>query len=197
MFSEKSNDLGRYISVDVKSLITEIIENNLSTWILKIPLITMYDLLRKVAFRCAEINDPRLNELMLRLDLYDVPKNERTTLIDQMVEEQKKMSFAKESENLVQKLINAEYLNACQQYGETYTDIEEMHEVFDEEIQEVFCEIKALLSLTPLIKHYIATKDFKYLERVENVAKNGIKELAQVGAVLQKIKNTLEKQNEN
>lgn len=89
-FSEKSENLGRYISVDVKSLITEIVECNSNTWILKIPLHTLYELLRQVAQRCTEINDPRLNELMLRLDLYDVPKKERVNLIKQMIEEQGK-----------------------------------------------------------------------------------------------------------
>lgn len=84
------DNLARYISVDVKSLITEIINNNEHTWILKIPLTTLYDLLRQVAQRCTEINDPRLNELMLRLDLYDVPKNERINLIERMIKEQEK-----------------------------------------------------------------------------------------------------------
>jgi hypothetical protein len=89
-FSPETENLARYISVDVKSLITEIIENNPNTWILKIPLTQLYELLRQVAQRCTEINDPRLNELMLRLDLYDVPKKERINLIKRMIEEQEK-----------------------------------------------------------------------------------------------------------
>jgi hypothetical protein len=84
------DNLARYISIDVKSLFEEILNNNEHTYILKIPFITLYDLLRQVAQRCAEINDPRLNELMLRLDLYDVPKEERINLIDRMVKEQEK-----------------------------------------------------------------------------------------------------------
>lgn len=80
------DDLGRHISVNTKGLIEEIIGSNEHTWILKIPLRTLYNLLRQVAFRCSEINDPRLHELMLRLNLYDVPNKERVKLIDQMVE---------------------------------------------------------------------------------------------------------------
>lgn len=82
------DNIGRYISVDVKFLFQEIINCNEHTWILKIPLHTLYNLLRQVAQRCAEINDPRLNELMLRLDLYDVPKKERINLIKRMIKEQ-------------------------------------------------------------------------------------------------------------
>lgn len=80
------DDLGRYISVNTKGLIKEIIGSNEHTWILKIPLRTLYNLLRQVAFRCSEINDPRLNELMLRLNMYDVSNEERVKLIKQMVE---------------------------------------------------------------------------------------------------------------
>jgi hypothetical protein len=43
-FSPETENLARYISVDVKSLITEIIENNPNTWILKIPLTQLYEL---------------------------------------------------------------------------------------------------------------------------------------------------------
>lgn len=90
MFNSETKNLARYISVDVKSLFEEIMQSNEHTWILKIPLLTLHNLLRQVAQRCTEINDPRLNELMLRLDLYDVPKKERIKMIERMIKEQEK-----------------------------------------------------------------------------------------------------------
>lgn len=87
---ENKDDLGRFISVNTKGLIEEIMQSNEHTWILKIPLQTLYDLLRQVAFRCNEINDPRLNELMLRLNMYEMPNEDRVKMIRQMIKEQDK-----------------------------------------------------------------------------------------------------------
>lgn len=87
---ENKDDLGRFISVNTKGLIEEIMNSNAYTWILKIPLETLYNLLRQVAFRCNEINDPRLNELMLRLNLYEMPNEDRVKMIRQMIKEQEK-----------------------------------------------------------------------------------------------------------
>lgn len=84
------NDLGRFISVNTKGLIEEIMDCNKHSWILKIPLITLYDLLRQVAQRCAELNDPRLNELMLRLNMYEMSNKDRVKMIKQMIKEQEK-----------------------------------------------------------------------------------------------------------
>lgn len=84
------DDLGRYISVNVKGLFEEIMQSNEHTWILKIPLLTLYDLLRQVAFRCNEINDPRLNELMLRLNMYEMSNKDRVKMIKKMIKEQEK-----------------------------------------------------------------------------------------------------------
>lgn len=84
------DDLGRYISVNVKGLFKEIMDCNENTWILKIPLLTLYDLLRQVAFRCNEINDPRLNELMLRLNMYEMSNKDRVKMIKKMIKEQEK-----------------------------------------------------------------------------------------------------------
>lgn len=47
------------------------------------------NLLRQVAFRCNEINDPRLNELMLRLNLYEMSNVDKVKMIRQMIKEQK------------------------------------------------------------------------------------------------------------
>ena len=87
---ENKDDLGRFISVNTKGLIEEIMNSNEHTWILKIPLMTLYDLLRQVAFRCSEINDPRLNELMLRLNMYEMSNEDRVKMIRQMIKEQEK-----------------------------------------------------------------------------------------------------------
>lgn len=87
---ENKDDLGRFISVNTKGLIEEIMQCNEHTWILKIPLQTLYNLLRQVASRCNEINDPRLNELMLRLNLYEMPNEDRVKMIRQMIKEQEK-----------------------------------------------------------------------------------------------------------
>lgn len=85
---ENKDDLGRFISVNTKGLIEEIMQSNEHTWILKIPLETLYNLLRQVAFRCNEINDPRLNELMLRLNLYEISNTDRVKMIRKMIKEQ-------------------------------------------------------------------------------------------------------------
>lgn len=79
------DDLGIYTSVNIKGLIERVFDNP-GTSILKIPFNTFYNLLRMVAKRCSELNDPRLNELMLRLNMYDVSNEERVKLIKQMVE---------------------------------------------------------------------------------------------------------------
>lgn len=87
---ENVDDLGRFISVNTKGLIEEIMKSNEHTWILKIPLETLFNLLRQVAFRCSEINDPRLNELMLRLNLYEMSNEDRVKMIEKMVKEQER-----------------------------------------------------------------------------------------------------------
>lgn len=87
---ENKDDLGSFISVNTKGLIEEIMQYNEHTWILEIPLRTLYDLLRQVAFRCNEINDPRLNELMLRLNMYEMPNEDRVKMIRKMIKEQEK-----------------------------------------------------------------------------------------------------------
>ena len=84
------DDLRRSLSVDVKGLFEEIINFNEHTWFLQIPLQTLYDLFSQVTSRCNEINDPRLNELMLRLNLYETSNDKRAKMIKKMIEEQEK-----------------------------------------------------------------------------------------------------------
>jgi hypothetical protein len=57
--------------VDTHGLFTEILDNpQCST--LKIPLNILLAILRKVAQRSSELNDPQMNRLMIRLGLYSI-----------------------------------------------------------------------------------------------------------------------------
>lgn len=60
-------------SIHLPNIITEMIQNgraNKDFAALLIPLTTMYDLLRRVAQRAIELDDPELNKLMCKLTLY-------------------------------------------------------------------------------------------------------------------------------
>lgn len=107
------------------------------------------------------------------------------------------MSFAAETENIVNQLIQAEYKNACTQFGDKYHSLHEGYAVLKEEVEEVITEIKFLEKWLDNFWHGIKVNNYSYdLECVEemlNCVETSIKELAQVGAVLMKIKNTLEK----
>lgn len=100
------------------------------------------------------------------------------------------MSFAPETEKLVNDLIQAEYKNACEQYGDKYLCMQEMSQVLSEEVKEVYDELE--LAQNEVIKKQFLTKSYntETLLKLENYARNAMKELAQVCAVLQKIKNT-------
>lgn len=106
------------------------------------------------------------------------------------------MSFSPETEKLVNDLIQAEYLNAVVNFGEKYNSLHEGYAVLKEEVEEVIPEIKFLEKWLDNFWHSIKVNNISYdLECVEemlNCVENSIKELAQVGAVLMKIKNTLE-----
>ncbi len=83
--------------------------------------------------------------------------------------------FAVESEKIVDKLIEAEYKQAVKQYGKTYADENEAHDVLYEEIIESIEEVRKL-SPNPKCAAY----------NIKN-ARAAIKELAQVCAVCGKI----------
>ena len=72
--------------VDTVSLLTEIADAGLDRGmgVLKIPINIFKDLLADVAQRATELNDPRLNILMLRLALYEVPNNKIPEMIEHM-----------------------------------------------------------------------------------------------------------------
>jgi hypothetical protein len=57
--------------VHTANLLTEI-TNNPTAWVLRSPLLIFDDILRQVAQRAIELNDPELNKLMIRLTLYSV-----------------------------------------------------------------------------------------------------------------------------
>lgn len=110
------------------------------------------------------------------------------------------MSFAPETEKLVNELIQAEYKNACEKWGDKYNSLHEGYAILLEEVEEVIKEVKELIFNKKRIWCY--SKDYNpkivsiCLEQsiglAEGCVENAMKELAQVGAVLMKIKNTLE-----
>lgn len=102
------------------------------------------------------------------------------------------MSFASETENLVEQLIQAEYKNACEIWGKEYTSKQEACDVLDEEVREVGYEITELNYRNfDFIKYTYGNKlPDNWIEETEKYVKNAIKELAQVGAVVRKIRTT-------
>lgn len=104
--------------------------------------------------------------------------------------------FAPESEKLVEQLIQAEYKNACEKFGDKYHSLHEGYAVLLEEVEEASEDMtKIKYSLEDFWKWIkqdtkINPKDIDIV--IEEYLKYCILELAQVGAVLQKIKNTLE-----
>lgn len=106
------------------------------------------------------------------------------------------MGFAPETEKLIEQLINAEYLNAVVNYGEKYNSLHEGYAVLLEEVEEARMEFESfnycfsyLWDNVKLNEKNSLEKELKDLTIFSNCL---IKELAQVGAVLMKIKNTLE-----
>ena len=104
------------------------------------------------------------------------------------------MSFSEQTEKLTQDLIQAEYLNACEQFGDKYHSLHEGYAVLKEEVEEVKEQTKNL-RLIKFIWDEIKkdNKDILYrlLELMEKGVICAIKELAQVGAVLKKLQNTI------
>lgn len=100
--------------------------------------------------------------------------------------------FASEAEKLVEQLIQAEYQNACENWGEKYNSLHEGYAVLLEEVEEVDLAVKNVKIDTELIWALIKNNcltDSK-LDRTISDIKEAIKELAQVGAVVRKIRTT-------
>lgn len=108
------------------------------------------------------------------------------------------MSFAQKTEKLVQELIQAEYKNACEKFGETYHSLHEGYAVLLEEVEEVEQEKKLLdiniASIWYRIKQNELNEDD--IKQALNHMMYTMQELAQVGAVFIKMQNTLEKKSE-
>lgn len=107
------------------------------------------------------------------------------------------MAFSKKSEKLVNNLIQAEYDNACEKYGDKYNSLHEAYAVLLEEVEETEKEIRFLKRWLENIWESIKTNNKCYqnecIEQLEICVKNSIKEMAQVGAVLRKTENTFGK----
>lgn len=114
--------------------------------------------------------------------------------------------FSEKTEKLVQELIQAEYNNACEQakkefrdeYTDKYHSLHEGYAILLEEIEEVKREISFLdMHQKDLWRSIRWNSDIeRSIEQTTEYTLSSIKELAQCGAVLMKIKNTLEKENE-
>lgn len=103
------------------------------------------------------------------------------------------MSFAAETQNIVDQLIQAEYKYACENWGDKYNSLHEAYAVLKEEIEEVQNDFNFINnyfnSLWGSIKQDYAIDHT--LICLEDYTKHAMKELAQCGAVLQKIQNTI------
>lgn len=111
------------------------------------------------------------------------------------------MSFAQKTEKLVNELIQAEYQNACKQFGDKYNSLHEGYAVLLEEVEEVRKEIKHLKMDKKVFWNNIKENEMTVVEQMliflnEDV-EDAIKELAQTGAVLMKIRNTIVEMKEN
>jgi hypothetical protein len=105
------------------------------------------------------------------------------------------MSFSPETDNLVEALIQAEFRSACEDWGEKYHSKEEACDVLDEEVRKLGYEFTGLqYRYFDFIKYAYDNKQLpdNWIEVTDRYIRNAMKELSQVGAVLMKIKNTLE-----
>lgn len=106
------------------------------------------------------------------------------------------MSFSEQTENIVNQLVRAEYLNAAVNYGEKYHSLHEGYAVLLEEVEEAKERITQidewLESYWECVKLNAKDLSKQKLEKIHTNTILAISELAQVGAVLMKIKNTLE-----
>jgi hypothetical protein len=71
--------------VDTPRFIKEIVENS-GTTMYAVCFNIFNALLAKVAERATELNDPVLNTLMIRMNLYEIPNNQRYEIIRKMEE---------------------------------------------------------------------------------------------------------------
>ena len=101
------------------------------------------------------------------------------------------MSFATETEELVKDLVQAEYNNACINWGATYNSLHEGYAILLEEVEHCIEQVRDKLDyIWSSIKLNRMEAVKSSVESFELHTKDTIKELAQCGAVLMKIKNT-------
>ena len=77
-------NIGIYTRVNTPDLIKQVFDNP-GTSQLKIPFNTMLKFLGAVAQMAIELDDPKLNMLMIKLNLYEVDPNEAKKLIDKCI----------------------------------------------------------------------------------------------------------------
>lgn len=98
--------------------------------------------------------------------------------------------FAIQSDKLAKKLIQSEYRNAVETYGEKYESIDLAEDVLSEEISEADEEIENIYMAFSVMDFSNPTKLKMSVSKMRKAVINGIKELAQVGAVLNKIEKS-------
>jgi hypothetical protein len=76
------DDIGIYVRVDTPYLIKQVFDNP-GTSQLKIPFNTVLKFLAAVAERAIELDDPKLNMLMIKLNLYEFDQKDGSKLIDE------------------------------------------------------------------------------------------------------------------
>lgn len=104
------------------------------------------------------------------------------------------MAFSEKTDELVEQLIQAEYGNACEKFGEKYNSLHEGYAILKEEIEEVKEQTRKLRLIKVIwneIKDNKKIKLYKLLDLMEIGVICAIKELAQVYAVLMKIEKTV------
>lgn len=105
------------------------------------------------------------------------------------------MSFSTKTDKLLKDLVQAEYGNACDNWGSTYNSLHEGYAILLEEIQEAEEEMNKIKRDLDSVWFSIKRNDIEiinmYLERIQESSLSCIAELAQVSAVMLKIKNTI------
>lgn len=103
--------------------------------------------------------------------------------------------FAVETEKLVEQLIQAEYKNACKNYGDKYHSLHEGYAILLEEVEEAkecYADIDTYLEeLWKGIRGWELFDKEICLNKLLVDTQDAMKELAQVCTVLLKIRNTI------
>lgn len=105
------------------------------------------------------------------------------------------MSFSPKTENLTQELINTEYLNAVVNHGEKYNSLHEGYAILLEEVEETRDSHSRMHSNFHQLWNNIKDNNKEDMQMFSKIMLDDvidtISELAQVGAVLIKLNNTL------